>query len=47
MYAKPFETWRIPIPPVNCCSSSASICAPVSVIVTRLLPNGWTVNASP
>ena len=31
----------------NCCSSSASIWAPVRVIVTRLLPNGWTPKASP
>ena len=51
-YEKPAETWRIRLAfcvpqPLNCCSNSVSICAPVRVSVTRLFPNGWTVNASP
>src|SRR5918995_1291091 len=33
--------------PQNCSSSILSICAPVRVSVCRMLPNGWTVNASP
>ena len=49
VYVKPPETWRtfglVPWPS-HCCSSARSIWAPVSVMVTRLLPNGWTANAS-
>src|SRR5207253_3158163 len=36
-----------PRQPLNCSSSRFLSCAAVTVIVTRLLPNGWTVKASP
>src|SRR5690349_17496537 len=35
-----------PSQPLNCCSSSALSCVELSVIVTRLLPKGCTVNAA-
>ena len=51
VYVKPADTWRMrlagAVQPANCSSSTRSIWAPVRVIVTRLLPNGWTVNDSP
>ena len=31
---------------LHCCSSIAFSCAPLSVSVTRLLPNGWVEYAS-
>ncbi len=51
VYVKPFETCSMRLAPgvglSNCCSSSVSIWAPVSVIVTMLFPNGCTAKASP
>jgi hypothetical protein len=51
-YRKVAETCRVladvcPPQPVNCCSSRARSWSPVIVLVTRLFPNGCTVNASP
>ena len=51
-YLKVFDTCRTrctawPPQPGNCCSSRRRSMSPVIVLVTRLLPNGWTVNASP
>ena len=39
------DVW--PPQPVNCCSSTRWSWSPVIVLVTRLFPNGCTVNASP
>jgi hypothetical protein len=36
-----------PPQPGNCCSSKRRSMSPVIVFVTRLLPNGCTLNASP
>src|ERR1700742_4052613 len=51
-YFRPFEfcitrsaVW--PMQLLNCCSSTCFSCTAVSVIVTRLLPKGCTVKASP
>ena len=50
VYVRPLDTCStfglVPWPS-HCCSSTRSIWAPVSVRVTRLLPKGWTANASP
>ena len=53
LYFSPLEICMMRLAPpwprqlANCCSSTSLICCAVSVIVTRLLPNGCTVKASP